>query len=1135
MLRTILCVLLLLTFARNCHAEPSTAVRVPPGFEATLFADDDLAHDIYSLTVDSLGRVTVAGAGYVRILVDADGDGRAESAHTFSEAPQSGAQGLFWLGRDLLCTGDGALLRFRDSNADDRADGPPDRFLELRTGGEHDTHSVQRGPDGWWYLIAGNSADISSRYVTLPGSPVRHPQHGTIFRLKPDLTGGEVVAHGFRNPYDFAFGALGDLFTFDSDGERDVSLPWYRPTRVFQAVPGAHAGWVTRSWKQPDSYADMPPVLAEFGRGSPTGVVSYRHTQFPAGYRDSLFVLDWTYGRVINLRLTRDADSFIAEPDIFMSAIGAHGFAPTDAEVGPDGSLYVSVGGRGTRGGVYRIHWTGTPAPAAGTPSNSRSPAAAAVWPGQPATPAERLNAVLSAPQPLSSWSRAIWEPLAAPLDSLSFMAAARDQTRLLSHRLRAIEILVERFHTPATTSTSTLLDDTAVAALLVDPAVEIRARTAWAVGRVSTPELAARRLLPALADDDPTVGRTACEALLNGPGELSGAPLVAAVAKRLGSGARYDRMAAARLVPQFSETAYADLRAAVRGNARATLTLGFGALGRSPGINVAAVQLGVQVLERGFPVDLKRDAIRLMQLALGDLTPLGRVAPVFEGYAPALDLTDHERELDPYRIRLAERFPTGVADLDEELARLLAMLQPFNPDLLTRILSRITDQSHPTTDLHYLISAARIPATREQSHRDAIARGLVRIEAKLIERGLPQDTNWNDRLGELYKSLAEQDVLLPDALVQQPDFGLPGHVLFMSQVPAPLVPLAVAAFVRQMDRLGERFPWSTDVIFVLAESTDPAHRQLIRDQLDNFSVRSAVLMVLSGTPDPADRPLFVDGLDSPQPEVLDACLTALEQLPAADGGAEQVALVRCLRRLGVEKNEVTPRERVVRLLQRNTGQRFGFLFTPEGGFPLDAEPQREAAQRTAIQSWTAWVSEHFPAESATLSGSGNLDLAEFQTLVSKIDWASGDATRGRRLFETRSCAQCHDGRSALGPNLSGVTGRFSREDLLTAIVDPGRDVSNRYQTTLIETTAGRIYTGLIIYESVDGLILRNATNQTFRIETRDIALRRRLPQSLMPVGLLKDATPQHISDLVAYLASLTPGSAPPSGPMESD
>ena len=64
-------------------AEP-IGLTVPEGFEVSLFADDDLAHDIYSLTIDSFGRVVVSGPGYVRILIDANGDGKLSK----DEAPE---------------------------------------------------------------------------------------------------------------------------------------------------------------------------------------------------------------------------------------------------------------------------------------------------------------------------------------------------------------------------------------------------------------------------------------------------------------------------------------------------------------------------------------------------------------------------------------------------------------------------------------------------------------------------------------------------------------------------------------------------------------------------------------------------------------------------------------------------------------------------------------------------------------------------------------------------------------------------------------------------------------------------------------------------------------------------------------
>ncbi|MGC3968171.1 MAG: hypothetical protein QM775_12615 [Pirellulales bacterium] len=53
-------------------------VRLPAGFSAALYAGDDLATDISSMTIDHRGRVVVAGPGYIKTLHDDDGDGRAE-------------------------------------------------------------------------------------------------------------------------------------------------------------------------------------------------------------------------------------------------------------------------------------------------------------------------------------------------------------------------------------------------------------------------------------------------------------------------------------------------------------------------------------------------------------------------------------------------------------------------------------------------------------------------------------------------------------------------------------------------------------------------------------------------------------------------------------------------------------------------------------------------------------------------------------------------------------------------------------------------------------------------------------------------------------------------------------------------
>jgi putative heme-binding domain-containing protein len=273
-----------------------------------------------------------------------------------------------------------------------------------------------------------------------------------------------------------------------------------------------------------------------------------------------------------------------------------------------------------------------------------------------------------------------------------------------------------------------------------------------------------------------------------------------------------------------------------------------------------------------------------------------------------------------------------------------------------------------------------------------------------------------------------------------------------------------------------------------------------------------AVLMVLAQKPVEEDRAKFAAGLDSAPIEILNTCVSVLEYLPAKDEPVEMTALVKLLRRLGGgEKTEFALRERVVKLLERNSGEKFEFIFGTAGYLP----------QAESVEKWTEWVVKKYPEEAARQLGGGGADLAALRERLASIGWESADIERGHKLFTIRGCAQCHGGGKGLGPDLAGVTGRFSRDDLFIAIALPNRDVSPRYQTTLVETKAGKIYTGLIVYESVEGLLLRNGTNQTFRIDAPDIESQRNLPTSLMPEGLLKDLTDQDLADLYAYLRTL--------------
>ena len=65
----------------------------------------------------------------------------------------------------------------------------------------------------------------------------------------------EAVCDGFRNAYDFDFNLDGEPFTYDSDNERCVGLPWYEPCRFYHIVPGGNYGWrspqLSQTWRKP--------------------------------------------------------------------------------------------------------------------------------------------------------------------------------------------------------------------------------------------------------------------------------------------------------------------------------------------------------------------------------------------------------------------------------------------------------------------------------------------------------------------------------------------------------------------------------------------------------------------------------------------------------------------------------------------------------------------------------------------------------------------------------------------------------------------------------------------------------------------------------------------------------------------
>ena len=1076
-------------------------LRVARGFRVSLYADASLANDIYAMTLDARGNVVVTSKGYIRTLLDTNGDGVADSSREFATTA-SGGMGLCFDGNDLYFTGDGFFSRYRDTDGNGVADGPPEQILPMAFS-EHGGHAPRKGPDAWWYVIGGNDTKFDQRHVTIPGSPVLKPQAGALVRVWPDPvanTSGvqsEVVAHGFRNPYDFDFNWMGELFTYDSDVERDYFLPWYTPTRIYHIAHGGHHGWqltgYLRSWNRPDYYLDNVSIMAPVGRGSPTGVTCYRHYQFPQRYRGGLFALDWTFGRIYFMPLRPDGATYSGRPEVFLEPLGTHGFAPTDIAVSRDGSLYVSIGGRRTRGGVYRIEYT-----AAGNRAFYSTNWMYSV--------SSAFEAVLGAPQPLDAWSRAWWVPRAQRLGVRPFAEAAASARLSPGARVRAIEILTELF--------GGLSEDVARAGMQAESPF-VRARVAWSLSRLSN------RQFPALisrlaADNDPLVRRCALEAVLDRTQELGAKHVAELAAANLAHSDKRVRQLTATLASSLPDPEWNTLwREASKSvpQARLTAALAFAQRGPLPQPQIVHEALGV--LQQTKIADHQLQALRLVALGLGDWKLTNASVEVYTAYeTPASDAPEFNSLVDRIASVVAPLLPSTDATVNMELARVLAIVKARSPEVKQKLASLITEQSWPTSDFHYLTVLSHLPG-QSLTNAPKIAHAILSLDRKLAGRQQRSKQNWTPRLAEVVERAVQNDPAIGDAILRDPQFVRPAHVSLAKVLGAARY-LPAARLFAQGVKQSPAFEWSPALVELLNVLPIEEGRTLFRKQWANLALRDDLALNLAENPDPADRDKFLAGLSSPRPEVVHACVKALAQLPKEQSSRALLPAVRLLRRLINEPEQVALRADVVGLLNRESGE----------SLQIGEQGRDGESLRRAYQPVFDWFRRKYPRLAGYLTDDHDDNLAQWDLVLRSVNWKNGDPARGAQIFGQRGCQTCHSGSTPLGPDLGGVADRFSPVDLFYAIIFPNRDVAPPYRTTTFQTRSGQTVTGIVVFESADGVIVQTAASTTVRLATEEIAARRPGTLSLMPSGLLAGVQPSDLADLYQFLKSL-PASVP--------
>ena len=982
-------------------------VKLPDGFEMVQVASNDLATNIFSMTVSDEGRVFVSGPGYIKQLLDTNDDGIFEEAKIVTGQLRSGAQGMTCDGKHLYAVGDQGLWQLTL----DRPEEPPVRLLKIKTGGEHDAHAIRKGPFGWWYLIAGNGIRLRSDFSNTRTSPIKQPRAGILMRISPDFKKREVVAHGFRNAYDFDFSQDGRIFTFDSDGERDISLPWYRPTRVYELLPGDDAGWVTASWKRPDYYLDMPTVLGNAGRGSPTGVTVFDGTGMGMNWDQAVFVADWTFGRIL-VSQRSELEKVYGPLMPFAVAQGEFGFAVTDLAQSARGDLLVSVGGRGTRGGVYRIF--------------------------------NKRDAIKSGPLGRIPAAGRYFKP---EIDQFAPGTWGDD------HFMKWDQLLAEeRFNLRQASG-------------LIGQNVENINRIPFAPDQQHEWNRFRHRYQVA----------------------------------RMGWGKRTSGEIV-RLLNASNPLSQLDA--------------------------IRMLQMNVEALERSLPPVLhgfRSDPDKVQDLLSKQpelLDTLRRVLKQNLKLAKA-PMGESERTSAPQNIMpegLFLRTPHRIAEADlppaivRESARLLGMLKARDIRTRNLLASQLTNTSDPIDDIFWLscLASATNPGSQDSVFTiEQVTASLLKLENKFRNAELPRDRNWNPRVSELARVLF-QNKRIAQAFVGHAEFGFPGHAFLAAALPEPIKQFAAQRIFNQLI-LDERQP-DTDQARLLASYASQIPNSFFRTiatrAVEDSSVQRLAIRTLTRQPQPADEDLLLKGLTSSDTNLVSNCASALQRIRIQQVG--KASILTWLKWQTWHRNNKVPRQqdRLAIFLRR--------LNQLELGFEL-GQPGQD--QSKALDAWGNELKSRYPDIFRTL-------VPERSTppVVEKLKtapWSQGRIQQGQTVYQKLQCANCHNGNSRLGPDLTGVSRRFSRDDLFQSIVDPSRQVADRYRATLVETVDGMVYRGSMIYDSVDGITLLDTNGETVRINRDNIESKRLSRESVMPTGLLNQATGQQLADLYAYLKSL--------------
>ena len=181
----------------------------------------------------------------------------------------------------------------------------------------------------------------------------------------------------------------------------------------------------------------------------------------------------------------------------------------------------------------------------------------------------------------------------------------------------------------------------------------------------------------------------------------------------------------------------------------------------------------------------------------------------------------------------------------------------------------------------------------------------------------------------------------------------------------------------------------------------------------------------------------------------------------------------------------------------------------------------------------TAYVAPEVPEEAPTTHAMETPQFRQQWSLrnlgaIVKLAETSNDDDKGEYAFRLAGCYACHrvgDVGGGTGPDLTDAGGRFTARDLIIAILEPSRDISDQYRDTEVWTHDSQVFVGRLVEQDdewtsiqLPAAVAGGTDGELVDIAAEDIKLTRPHPMSRMPSGSTDCLRAGELAEMVSWL-----------------